>query len=129
MREWTSGPLHGRRSRPCARYLLTSACTDVEPRLLSSYRSRFVGFASRDPDHCDGPPGHHCINRDGQHCFLLPLPYHRLHSRDLLLVLSRILVLALRPSRSCLSMPPGIFLPRWRLAIAQVAVRGTFLRP
>ena len=41
MREWTSGPLHGRRSRPCARCLLASACTDVEPRLLSPYRSQF----------------------------------------------------------------------------------------
>ena len=26
---WTSEPLHGRKSRPCARYLRASACTDA----------------------------------------------------------------------------------------------------
>ena len=41
-------------------------------------------------DHCDGPPGHQCLKREGQHCFLLLC-----------------FGLALRPSRSCLSLPRG----------------------
>ena len=114
-------PLHGRRSRLCARYLFSPAYTDVQPRLLSPYRSRVVGFASRASVHCDGPPRHHCLKRERQHCFLLPLPYFS------------------RPSSpsfpyswpgtapfSLLSFDvTGKILPRWRLAIAQEAARGT----
>ena len=47
---------------------------------------RLVGFASRALDHCDGPPGHHCPKREGQHWFLLPLPCHRLHLATLSLI-------------------------------------------
>ena len=44
--------------------------------------------------------------------------------RDFLQDISRLLGLALRFSRSCLSLPPGKPLPRWRLALAQKAARG-----
>ena len=49
--------------------------------------------------------------------FLLPFPRPSWSSSVLLLDRSRLL--GLRPSRSCLPMPPGNLLPRWRLPLAQ----------
>ena len=105
-----SGPLHGRRSRPCVRYLHNSACIDVVSRLLPSYSCRFVGFAPRALEHCDGPPGHHRVKRahDVKDSTVFSSFSHAFScNRDLLLDLSRLLGLALRPSRSCLLVPPG----------------------
>ena len=60
---------------------------------------------------CSGLIGHHCIQPphgvEDTAVFTSSFFCAWLHSRDRLLVLARLLGQTLRPSRSCLSMPPG----------------------
>ena len=92
-------------------------CEALNPEAFTSFCLAYDGAM------CSGLLGHHCLQ--SPHCvedstvFTSSFFCAWLHSRDLLLVLARLLGQTLRPSRSCLSMPPGNLCRAggWRLRI------------
>ena len=102
----TRFPLHGRESRPCARYLHASACADAVLIQIGTIAQNVLMS-----------PIQHCSS------FLLPSVAF---SSPYFLGDPVFLGKALRLSRSLPSDATGISSLLWRLALAQQAVRSSF---